>query len=256
MTALVSPVMIRSIIAAHRGGAALNPENSRAAFLHAIALGAQQIETDVHLSSDDEPVLMHDATLDRTTMVTGAVRQKTWGQLQAIRLKGSEECVPHLDELLVMLSCTATDLRLEIKLNSERQRYPGMAAKILDHLQRAGMQARTTLSSFDWMSLRAFQPIAPQQRMLGLIKPQRFEQLGGLAGVCQHATGYALTEISIHVSQLESGMVSAAQDAGIRLGCYAANEAADIEKALLEGVCAFTTDRPDIALRLHHDLSA
>ena len=59
-----------TLLAAHRGGSLLWPENSLLAFRNAIALGADFIEFDVHLSKDGEVVVIHDPTLERTT--TGA----------------------------------------------------------------------------------------------------------------------------------------------------------------------------------------
>ena len=58
--------MARTEIASHRGGAFLWPENSMLAFRNALALPAEQLELDVHLSSDGEAVVMHDHSLDRT----------------------------------------------------------------------------------------------------------------------------------------------------------------------------------------------
>ena len=60
-------------IAAHRGGGALWPENSLLAFQSAIALGSDLIELDVHQSRDGVVVVIHDATVDRTTEGAGAV---------------------------------------------------------------------------------------------------------------------------------------------------------------------------------------
>src|SRR5207245_10531509 len=60
-------------IAAHRGGAALWPENSLLAFPGAIALGSDLLEFDVHLTRDRTVAVIHDATLGRTTNGTGPV---------------------------------------------------------------------------------------------------------------------------------------------------------------------------------------
>ena len=61
------------VVIAHRGGSRLRPENTLASFDHAIALGVDALECDVHLSRDGEPVVIHDATLDRTTDAIGPV---------------------------------------------------------------------------------------------------------------------------------------------------------------------------------------
>jgi glycerophosphoryl diester phosphodiesterase len=69
------------LIFAHRGGAALAPENTLAAFEQAASLGADGFELDVRLSRDGAAVVHHDSTLDRTTDASGPVRRLTADEL-------------------------------------------------------------------------------------------------------------------------------------------------------------------------------
>ena len=62
-----------TLIAAHRGGLFLWPENSARAFRETALLAVDQAECDVHLSADGTVIVMHDATLDRTTDTRGPV---------------------------------------------------------------------------------------------------------------------------------------------------------------------------------------
>ncbi len=99
--------MIAPLFAAHRGGALLWAENSLLAFRNALALGADFLELDVHLTRDGEVVVIHDATLDRTTTGTGPVRERTLAELRAVRLKDRggavlEESVPTLDQVVAL----------------------------------------------------------------------------------------------------------------------------------------------------------
>src|ERR1043165_2245837 len=73
----------RPLVFAHRGGAALAPENTIAAFDNGLALGADGIELDVRLSRDDVVVVHHDPTLDRTTSLTGPLAARTAAELAA-----------------------------------------------------------------------------------------------------------------------------------------------------------------------------
>ena len=66
---------------AHRGGGALAPENTFAAFDNGLAKGAQGLELDVHLSADGVVVVHHDRTLERTTNLTGPIAKRTAGEL-------------------------------------------------------------------------------------------------------------------------------------------------------------------------------
>ena len=67
---------------AHRGASGEAPENTLAAFHRAVTLGIEYIELDVHLSRDGHVVVIHDATLERTTNGSGTVREQTLAQLQ------------------------------------------------------------------------------------------------------------------------------------------------------------------------------
>ena len=68
----------------HRGNRAFSPEETLPSLLEAVALGVDAIEFDVHVSRDDRLVLMHDATLDRTTGERGAVAHRKLAELQCI----------------------------------------------------------------------------------------------------------------------------------------------------------------------------
>lgn len=72
----------RRPVIGHRGDRAFAPENTIESLLQAVAKGVDAVEFDLHLSKDGVPVLMHDATLDRTTSGTGKVRDQTVAQLK------------------------------------------------------------------------------------------------------------------------------------------------------------------------------
>ena len=71
-------------VAAHRGWSEKYPENTMAAFRAAVEIGVDQLETDVRITKDGELVLIHDATVDRTTNGTGLVCEKTLAELRAL----------------------------------------------------------------------------------------------------------------------------------------------------------------------------
>ena len=95
-----------SFIFAHRGASAQAPENTLEAFSLAISMGADGLELDVHLSSDGELMVIHDAKVDRTTNGTGLIREKTLAEIKALDAgswKGEQfagEKVPTFEELL------------------------------------------------------------------------------------------------------------------------------------------------------------
>ncbi|MFM1816165.1 MAG: hypothetical protein RLZ98_2860 [Pseudomonadota bacterium] len=245
----------RTVVAAHRGGALLWAENSMKAFRGAVGLGVEQIETDLHLSADDEPVIIHDATLDRTTEASGAVREMDWETLRTIAIKGDDAgTIPHLDDVSRLLQATDITLRLELKSDASRRRYPGIADIAIAHLKAAGMLERTIFTAFDWDYLREVRDIVPEAPFIGLVNAGRYRVLGGLDGVLAVAEVDGVSEIAFPVDLLKDGAVSRAAARGIALGVYAVKSEAQTRRALAEGVRAFTTDLPDLALELRKEI--
>ena len=72
---------MRPLVIAHRGASGTRPENTLAAFRHAVALGADMIELDVQLTRDGEVVVIHDTSLDRTTDGQGPVAARELGKI-------------------------------------------------------------------------------------------------------------------------------------------------------------------------------
>ena len=105
MTGRADPAPFNTKFFAHRGlhdnksGA---PENSMPAFRKAVEKG-YGIELDVQLSSDGVPVIFHDLDLARACGVQGLVRERTYEELQTLRLFGSEEKMPALKDFLEMV---------------------------------------------------------------------------------------------------------------------------------------------------------
>jgi len=71
-------------VIAHRGGAGLRPENTLAAFQHAAQLGADVLEMDLRVAADGAIVVMHDATVERTTDGAGAVASLKLAELKRL----------------------------------------------------------------------------------------------------------------------------------------------------------------------------
>ncbi|OGK77068.1 MAG: hypothetical protein A2050_10715 [Candidatus Rokubacteria bacterium GWA2_73_35] len=243
-------------MAAHRGGAALWPENSLRAFRGALGLGVDFVETDVHLTVDGEPVLLHDPTLERTTTGTGAVRAARLADLAGVRLKGADgaptaERLPTLAPLLDLLAPTRVELLLEIKVDAERARYAGIEEKVLGLLRARGLAGRTIVMAFEPETLARVRALDPAIRTALLIgwgrtRTDRLEP----AEVVERARRVGATHLGLHHRLVDTDVVAAARRAGIPLNAWTVNEEADLRRVAALGVEIVTTDRPDLALRL------
>ena len=115
----------KALIIGHRGAAALLPENTLDSFRAAFEdFKADGIEFDVHFSADKIPVIIHDATLERTTNGRGFVSRQTFQQLQKLDA-GKGARIPSLEEVLVLFK-TKT-LFVEIKERSAELVHSVMA---------------------------------------------------------------------------------------------------------------------------------
>lgn len=126
-------------IYAHRGASSECPENTLGAFQRALALGTHGIELDVHLSSDGVPVVIHDATVERTTDGKGAVAELTLAELKELDA-GQGERIPTLAEVLDLVG-SAAHVDIEVKADE--------AADAAVHEARHRTHLRWAISSFD-----------------------------------------------------------------------------------------------------------
>lgn len=130
---------------AHRGlhGGGI-PENSRSAFARAIAQG-HGIELDVQRSSDGQPVVFHDDTLDRLTAETGPVLRRSAAQLGAVTLTGSDDTIPTLRQVLAQIDGQVPVL-IEIK-SDRRTRIAALCLAVRRVLE--GYTGKHAVMSFD-----------------------------------------------------------------------------------------------------------
>ncbi|MEK6570557.1 MAG: glycerophosphodiester phosphodiesterase family protein [Bacteroidota bacterium] len=117
----------RLLVVAHRGCSGRAPENTVAAFEMALEFGADMIECDVRLTKDDEVVVFHDRTLNRTTDGGGPVEERTLEDLKKLDAgswfsrRFSGERIPTLNEVLCLLEGRAF-LNIELKADSRKRR--------------------------------------------------------------------------------------------------------------------------------------
>lgn len=246
----------RPAVAAHRGGALLWPENSLLAYREAVALGVDLVETDVHLTADDVPVVLHDATLDRTTTGSGPVRAHTLADLAALRLRAADgrptaERLPTLAQLLDLVGSSRAGLLLEIKAGPGRQRYPGIEEKALALLRDHALLDRTVVMAFEPATVLRVRELAPAVPTAALIARgrERRDRLSGEEAL-DRARALRATHVGIHFRLLDGAVVDAVQRAGMAVGAWTVNEEADIRHVLALGVDVLITDRPDLALTL------
>ncbi len=148
-------------IIAHRGLSSRTPENTLASVRAAIDLGVPMVEVDVHLTADDEVVVIHDRTLQRTTTGNGAVRAYLLSELRAYDAGSwfdpafADERIPTLREIL---SLTPRDRGLNVEIKSYRFHDidpDHLASRVTSVVREAGDMGRVLFTSFDHSILAA-----------------------------------------------------------------------------------------------------
>lgn len=246
--------MIAPLFAAHRGGALLWPENSLLAFRNALALGADFLEMDVHLTRDGEVVVIHDPTLDRTTTGSGPVQERTGAELGALRLKDrggavTEERIPTLDEVVALVVAGKRQLLLEIKLDERRQRYPGIEEKVFAVLDRHSFVPFAIVMAFEADTWRRVRQLRPEARAGALYSP-RMLAASGVEAELQALRQAGVTFVGLDQALVGPRVPTQARLAGLTLGVWTVNERAAIERFIGQGVAIVITDRPDLAKEL------
>jgi glycerophosphoryl diester phosphodiesterase len=233
-------------IAAHRGGAPRwRPRNSMTAFRGAIALGADALEFDAHFTADREPVVIHDAALERTTTGRGAVGDATLSLLRALPMKARDgsvttDTVPTLAKVLDLAAPTKAEVLPEIKTAGGGRRYAGIEEKVLALLRARRFGERATIQAFD-------------EATTGLSAPARDRARGAAGGCALGERGRR--QRRRHGLPDDARVIAAVRAARVRLSAWTVSAGADLRRLLDLGVDVVMSDHLDLALsRAGHPL--
>lgn len=140
-------------IFAYRGSSGTHPENTLAAFRAAAQLPISGVKVEVHLTKDEEMVVIHDEAIDRTTNGHGYVKDMTLAQLKKYDCgswfspEWSGERIPTLEEVFDEFAETGHILNIELK--SDIFPYDSLMTKVLELAEKKGLTERLMLSSFN-----------------------------------------------------------------------------------------------------------
>lgn len=229
-------------IYAHRGASLTHPENTMAAFQEAIRLGADGIETDVHLTKDGQLVLTHDEEVSRVSNGHGMVKDLSYAALKELDVGGFKgpafqgAAMPLLEDLLDLAAPTDLELNIEIKMGFVL--YPGIEEKLLALLTERAMLSRVFFSSFNHYSLVKLKSLAPEVR----IAPLYMEGLYQPYAYAEGLKSYALHPEKILVNPY---IVEEAHKRGLKVHPFTINDP-DLARTLQAmGVDGIITDDPE-----------
>jgi glycerophosphoryl diester phosphodiesterase len=153
------------IIFAHRGASHSSPENTLAAFEKAIKFNADAVEFDVKLTKDQQVVIIHDNSLDRTTNGSGRVNNHTLSELKNLDAGshfGSEysgERIPTLDEVFSQLG---NRIYLNVELTNYATPRDPLPQKVSEIVKNHKLQENILFSSFNFLTLYRIRRLLPE----------------------------------------------------------------------------------------------
>lgn len=217
----------------HRGAAAYSPENTLESFREARRRGATWVETDIKLTADGVPIVMHDESLKRTTGVDRLVAETPRAELPP--------AVPTFEEAIACFGEEGLGCNVEIKPCPGREAETGRA--VVETLRRCwpARLPEPVLSSFKDASLAAAYSAAPEFARALLIG-----QIGDDWRVRAEAVGAG--GINTNGEKLTAVRAVEIRKAGYTLSVYTIDDG-DVAKALVGmGVDCIITDAPDVIL--------
>ena len=227
------------LVYAHRGGAALRPENTIEAFDHGLDCGADGLEFDVHLSRDNVVVVHHDDTLDRTTTGRGPVAERSAAELADLR-------VPTLTEVLTRYP--RIPIIVEIKVDGV-----ALVRRVIDELRRHDAIDRAAVGSFFSPPLHEARAYEPRLRTGASKEETRWALYRSWVGWPLGSAAYhefQVPERSGLTKIVSPAFVKYAHRAKLPVKVWTVNDADDMHRLLDWGVDALITDRPDVAARV------
>ncbi len=243
------------LILGHRGASALAPENTLAAFSQAIQDGANGIEFDVRLSSDEVPVVIHDDTLDRTGLVSGAVSALTAAQLQKVDIGSwftkktggqsfSTETIPTLAAVFDLFAANNAVLYVEMKCGEVQAQ--ALAAAVVRQITQQNMRDRVVVESFALSAIKQVKRIDSDVRTAALFEPKLSHPVSTLRAktILDRARQHHANEIALHHTLARTRLVQAAKDEGFEIVVWTVDDPGWIERARRGGIKALISNNP------------
>lgn len=238
------------LIIAHRGDSAHRPENTLAAFASALEVGAELVELDVQLTRDGAVVVMHDASVDRTTDGRGRLNDLTLAEVRKLsagypRRFGSAwagERVPTLAEALALLRDRGRAM-VEIKADSvTSDDEGGIEALTVAEVRRAGMEKDVALISFDRRALLRCRRLAPE-----IARGHLFVR--GQAGEMLSAAREAACEVVMPEKRaLSAELRDRAREVGVKLATWVIDEPDELRALARFDLYGVGSNRPGVLL--------
>ena len=210
-------------IYAHRGASKSFAENTLEAFAEAVRIRADGIELDIHATADGVPVIIHDASLLRTTSVDRNVETLNLAELKMI--------APTIPSLAEVLDLVGSSLHFDLEV-----KQAGIERQVLEVLA-SHPESRWAISSFDWDVIRAFRSLAQFADLWLLGMTWNQEMASCAAEIGASAVALFAESVSQHTVEL-------VHSSGLQVMVWTVNDAEQFQRLREWGVDMLCTDTP------------
>lgn len=224
------------LVIAHRTTMGRAPENTLLGIRTALDMGCDGVESDVRLSAEGVPVLIHDDDLQRTTNATGRVVDRTLAELQQVDA-GEGEPVPALRDALRLIDGQLLFV-VELKVTPGDD-IQALCGAVLEEIDAADALPWTWLWSFDSETVIELASRAPPVRRIAHLC------LSPTPDIWQLAAEHRLDGISMHGSGLTMENVAACGAHDMAAFVWTVNEPSDIERCVKLGATGIVGDYPE-----------
>ena len=221
--------MRRVLNIGHRGAAGHASENTLGAIHKGIALGVDFIEIDVRRTADGVLVILHDATVNRTTNGKGRVDRLSLREIQTFSA-GNGEIIPTLEDVLKIVAGRA-GLLLELKVK-------GIAQQAVETMRKIECTDPVIYASFlhdELIQVRRFDPIAPLMALFGRLPRNPVVR----------AVTHGASHVGLRHDTATHHLVEACHRAGLLVCVYTADHPRNIQHGLSLGVDGVISNYPE-----------
>lgn len=254
------------LIIGHRGAAAVAPENTLASFERALSDGADGIEFDVRLARDGVPVVIHDATLRRTVLRKGRVKEFSSGELNSldagswfnlrrpslVRAEYAEAKIPTLSSVFELLRNSNALLYVEMKCG--RSDRAALASAVAGLVEAYSLKPRVIIESFDLPSIVEIKRRDSGLRTAALFDRKLSRPSPSAKWMIERAIECGAEEIALHRSLATRRTVEQATKRGLGVVVWTVDSPAWVARAIKNGVRAVITNNPAIMCKRREQL--
>jgi glycerophosphoryl diester phosphodiesterase len=257
----------RPMVLAHQGASGHAPSNTLEAFRLAVEMGADAIETDVHMTRDGHVVLSHDPDVDRLTNGTGLIKNKTMAELREIDFgyrfttdggktypyRGRKVTIPTLSEVLEEFPTMRVNCDI-------KQKSPALEAALCEVIRKHDAHDRVLVTSFHSSTMRRYRQfadprVATSANTREMVRFFCYWRSGFQRWYKPKVDAFQVPEQQAGIRVVTPEMVRIAHRHGIKVHVWTINREEDIRRLLEWGVDGICSDYPDRVVKVMKEMN-